>query len=78
MELAKAATPEPLLAEVASLSAQLQEARREEEEARTAAAVAASQARLVKSQAKWAEERVAQLERYRLESDQPLTGRFAV
>lgn len=63
LELVRSSTQEPLVNEVASLTAQLEEARKQAGSARLAASTAASEAKLARTGAHWAEERVARLER---------------
>ena len=66
LELVQSTAQDPLVEEVASLTAELQEARKQAESARIAAGAAASEAKVARTGAQWAKDRVARLERYAL------------
>lgn len=59
-------TEEPLVLELASMTAQLAEARSQAEQASAAASEAASETRLAKLGCQWAEDRLAEMERWPL------------
>ena len=64
LELVQSSAQDPLVEEVASLTAELQEARKQAEVARIAAGAAASEAKVARTGAQWANDRVARLERF--------------
>ena len=66
LELVRSSAQDPLVQEVASLTAELQEARKQAESARIAAGAAASEAKVARTGAQWAKDRMAQLERFAL------------
>lgn len=59
----RSSTEEPLISELAMITAQLSESRAQTEEAKVAASDAASESRLAKLASQWAEDRLAKLER---------------
>ena len=64
LSIVRSNTEEPLVSELAAMTAQLAEARSRAEQANAAASEASSEARLAKLGCQWAEDRLAEMERY--------------